>query len=273
MSTELTVFNEFETGLVLLEESNASKEFPDTPEGLADRRAWYKKLRKGTNALAKIRKEAGADYLRLKREVDSEAGTIQVRLDVMEMPHKIILDAEDAKVQKEIDALAAKAEAEKVEKEAKRIAEFEAKEKKLNDAIEKLEKAEKALEDKKLAEEAEVKLKKELAEATAKAALEAEAKLKQAVIDGVAKSKREAEEKAAAIVKAATDKETKENAEKEVADKKEATRVANVEHREDVEYQAEQAILGFAASMSPPDARTIIEAIRDGEISTLSLTY
>jgi len=108
MSTEITVFKQFETDLATLEESNAGMEFPDTPDGIDERRKWYRKLRKGTNALDKIRKEAGAEYLRLKREVDAEAKTIQVRLDVMELPHKIVLDDIEAALQKEIDDLAEK---------------------------------------------------------------------------------------------------------------------------------------------------------------------
>ena len=133
MSQELTVFKPFEADLATLEESNAGMEFEDTPDGIADRRVWYKKLRKGNSALNKIRIEAKAEYLRLGREVDAEAKTIQVRLDVMEKPHKTALDAIEAAIQAEIDTKAAEAEAKAAKDEADRIADIEAREKRIEE--------------------------------------------------------------------------------------------------------------------------------------------
>lgn len=297
MGTELTVFNEFETGLVLLEESNAEKEFPATPEGLADRRAWYKKLRKGTNALDKLRKDAGADYLRLGREVNAEAKTIQVRLDVMELPHKIILDTEDAKIRKEIDDLAAKAEAESAAKEAKRIADLEEREAKAQAIIDKAEQVERdakaALEAAELAKKIEADKLAAVEEAKQQAAqdlFDTAAKVEQDKVDAAAKVKADADrasqdaenklqEAIAEEQQKAHQKENdriaaelvKQNETARLA-KIEADRVADVEHQTKIEDEIRKALFHFIGSNSVL-ARNIIAAMKDGQIPHIEIKY
>ena len=81
-TTALTVFEQFEADLVCLEEANAGMDFNvESPEGEAECRAWHRKLRKGWNAVEKIRKETKADYIRLGKEVDEEAIRQQSKKD------------------------------------------------------------------------------------------------------------------------------------------------------------------------------------------------
>ena len=291
MSTEMTVFKEFETGLATLEESNAGMEFDDTPEGIADRRQWYKKLRKASNALDNIRKDAGAEYLRLGREVNSEAKSIQVRLDVMEKPHKDALDAIEAAEQKVIDDLAAAAEKEKAEAEEKRLADLaerEAKAQAIIDAAEKKEREaksaheaaerEKQIEADKLT--AVEQAKRNAAEQAARDKIAIIAKAKQDSIDAANKAEEEKQEAIMQERRIAHEKENNRIAQ-ELAEKnkqaeidaKESARVADVEHREDIEKEFAQSIVDECLHISPDHALLVLDAIKAGKIKHVQIVY
>ena len=279
MSTEITAYKELEAGLSTLEESNASMVFPDSPDGLAERRAWYRKLRKATNALDKLRKTEKAEYLRLGREVDSEAKTIQTRLDVMEKPHKDILDAEDARLQKEIDDLAEKNRLEAEAKEAARLKDLEERETKAQaiidaaakveaDRIAEQEAAERAkkIEADKLAAVEEAKRQ---AEQDAKDAKEKAEREKQAAM---AEEKRKAEAETARIKKEIADKYKAEQDEKARLEKIEAERIADENYRCSVKQIIFDAIIEKVGT-SREDTEAIVDAIAMDEIPHLTIKY
>jgi hypothetical protein len=262
MSTEIVVFKEFEAGLSALEDSNSEKTFPDTTEGIDDRRKWYRKLRKATNALDKLRKETGADYLKKTREVNAEAKDIQVRLDVMELPHKIKLDRIEAAIQKEIDDLAEKNRLAAELEVDERLAYLEYGERKLKAAEDKLKAdadaviaAQKVIDD---AEALKVAEDKAAEEATKKAETAAAVKTR-AVADKIVADELEAKNK------------------KDAEDEIERVRVANVEHRKEVE----QAIIDNMSVVideclnltKEAMSQAIVDAIVSSEIPHIEIVY
>lgn len=285
MPNEITVFKEFEANLATLEESNAGMKFPDTPDGIAERRAWHRKLRKATNALSKLRKDTGADYLRLKREVDAEAKAIQVRLDVMELPHKTELDRIEAELQAVIDKKAAEAEAKAEYEKDERLAWLDYRERKAQaiiDAAEETERAEKATKD-------EAERQKQIEADKLTAVEEAKAKVIQASKDALAKAEKE---KAAAVEKAKTDAADAALEVQRVAREAENTRIANelaaqneiarlagieaervadVTHRTNVHLEIKEAIMTYVKNAANADM--LIAAISDGRIDKLEIIY
>ena len=278
-TTEITVFNEFETGLATLEATNETKVFDmTTSDGVADCRAWHKKLRKATNALDKIRKDAGAEYLRLGREVNAEAKTIQVRLDVMELPHKTALDAIEATLQAKIDAVAAAAEAQAEYDEDERLAHLENRE---IDATAK-ETALKAQADALQVEKDKI----EAVEVAKQQVAEEASKVLKALIAKDAKDKQDALDKAEADKQTAIDAEKAKAAQieterlaKEVADqaeidqkaKIERVRVADETHRHAVELKVWNCLLSLAGNDKA--AADIFEAIKTNEIPHVTIIY
>jgi hypothetical protein len=256
MTNEITVFKEFESNLATLEESNAGMEFPDTPDGIDERRKWYKTLRKGTNALDKIRKEAGAEYLRLGREVNAEAKSIQVRLDAMELPHKTELDRIEAEVQAEIDEKAKIAEAAAALIEDERLAYIDNQEWENNKKAAELADQELALKEK--ADAAQ----KAIDDAAQAVKDEAAAKLLEEQIAHKAKNDLIAEQ---LVTKNA------EQAKIDEADAKERLRVADVKHRKSIEDAIYKALLPFVDSKT--EACCVLEAIKSGLIPHTEIKY
>lgn len=278
MSSELAVYKKFEAGLALLETSNAEKKFEDTPDGLAERRAWYKKLRKGTNALTKLRKATNDESQKKIAACNAEAKTIQARLDVMELPHKTILDAEDTKVQKEIDDLAEanRLQAEKDENEREAYIDNQAFDnakiaKELKDQQDTIDKqkaeiaATKKIEEVtklavKSAEEKAIKDAKDLAETVdrdAKAALATAAKDKQDAIDKIEQERK--------------DKEQEEADEKERIASVERKRQANKKHRKKIETDVSEALISI--TQDEFIANDIVDALIKGEIPNIQINY
>ncbi len=298
MSTEIVAFKEFELGLVTLEESNADMEFDmTTPEGIDKCRKWYRTLRKGTNALDKIRKETGADYLRLKREVDAEAKTIQVRLDVMEMPHKIALDDIEAAEQAEIDRIAAEAEAKVAKEEADRIKTLEEREKKAQAIIDAAEakqaKADRIERDKRIAEDAAANARREeedkriieegrqkaqaklAAETAEREKKEALAKAEKEKKDAILEVQRKAHEAKGKLAAKQLKEKTDAQAVIDEADKVEAERVADVEHRKEVEGDIHHDMTMVVTPIEEFDdvVPAIITAIKSGLIPHVTINY
>ena len=282
-TTSITVFNEFETGLATLEATNETKVFDmTTSDGVADCRAWHKKLRKATNALDKIRKDAGAEYLRLGREVNAEAKTIQVRLDVMELPHKTALDAIEATLQAKIDAVAAAAEAQAEYDEDERLAHLENRE---IDATAK-ETALKAQADALQVEKDKI----EAVEVAKQQVAEEASKVLKALIAKDVKDKQDALDKAEAdkqaAIQAVKDKQAQDEADRlakesaakakqEVLDGIERKRVADVEHRKEVEGDIHHDMTRIVTPIEEFDdvVPAIITAIKSGLIPHLQIVY
>ncbi len=257
MSTEIVAFKEFELGLVTLEESNAGMEFDmTTPEGIDKCRKWYRTLRKGTNALDKIRKETGADYLRLKREVDAEAKTIQVRLDVMEMPHKIALDDIEVAEQAEIDRIAAEAIAKAEYDEDERLAWLEYRER----VITEKEDAQKAVEDEACEAAEQVKRNEEAAVVTRKA-----------VADAVLDTERKAHEAKGKLAAKQLKEKTDAQAVIDEADKVEAERVADVAHQTNIHLEITESLSGYTRNAANADM--LMAAIVDGRVPHIKIVY
>ena len=281
--TRVTVFDKFEAQLVTIEEANATKEFDvSTPEGEQDCRDWHKKLRKGWNAVEKVRKDTKADYIRLGKEVDGEAAPIQNRFDVMDAPHKAKLDEINDKKRAAAEAKieAERVAAEKVEKE--RIADLERR-------------------------EAEMKVKEDAAKAEQEAKDQADRE-KQIAIDAAEaatkqaeQDKKEAKEAAEAILKEAQEKAEREKTEaieaekekarqaerdrevaeanarlkkqqEEAAEKRRAENAKNKKHVESCVYNdIFTAIDGIEGLTEIADA--ILKAIKAGEIDYVSINY
>jgi hypothetical protein len=259
MSTELIVFKEFEANLAGLEESNASMEFENTPDGIAERRAWYKTLRKGTNALDKLRKETGADYLRLKREVDAEAKGIQVRLDAMEIPHKIVLDEIKAAEDKEIADLAEKNRLAAEIEVDERMAYLENGERKL-----------KAAEDKIAEEAAALKATADRIERETKAAAITASAVKEAVKESVQVTITSETAKTHEANGIRIAKELEEKNKQDELDEKERLRVADVEHQNKIQGEIYRKLRLY---VDPNTTQSILDAIVAGEIPHIEIIY
>ena len=191
MTMELTVFEQFEADLVCLEEANANMDFDvETADGEAECRDWHKKLRKGWNAVEKIRKDSKAEYLRLGREVDAEAKKYQSRVDAMAKPHKDKLDAKEARIRAELEAKIAAEELAKEIEQAEREAYIE------NTEIEhaKREAEIKAKEDVIRQEQERVELEKRIEEEKRQAAEQAKRKAEQDAKEAAELAEREKEE-------------------------------------------------------------------------------
>jgi len=289
MSTELTVFNEFETGLVLLEASNAEMEFDNSPDGLAERRAWYKKFRKGTNALPKLRKATNDESQKKIKDCNAEAKAIQSRLDIMELPHKTILDAEEARVQKEIDDLAEKNRLEAEAKEAERLKELEEREAKAQAIIDKAAEVEAALVAKQVADELEKQIEADKLKAVEEAKQKAVQEAKEAAekveddkkaaaalaekekAEAIAETKRKAEAEAERLKKEISDKYAKEQTEKEEAKKIEADRIADQAHRAKVEQLIVCDLNTILRDIKTADL--ILRALKQGSIRNVDIKY
>lgn len=255
--TSLTVFDKFETQIVVLEEANAELDFDvSTPEGEQDCRDHHKKLRKGWNAIENMRKETKAKYLQLGKEVDTEAKSIQSRVDTMAAPHKAKLDKIDADKKAAAEAII----------EAEDLAKAKAEEEKQVQAAA----VEKELEDLK----AQVKAQDD--ERLAKTAQEArEAREKQIAIDAADQATKDAEAKALrdaeAIEKKEQDRIAADLAKQNREAKIETDRVADVEHQRHIELGIANDI--FVVVLDKPMANAVVAAIKGGLIPNIKIVY
>ena len=103
---QLTVFNQFESELALLEKENSSLVFDyASPKGNKEARSHCHTMRSSKTAIEIVRKEAKADALEYGRKVDSTAKTLTARIDAMIDVHMAAIREIEEKEAKRVDAL------------------------------------------------------------------------------------------------------------------------------------------------------------------------
>jgi len=285
MNNEITVFKQFKTDLAVFKEHNAELSFDfNIPEEEEAGRAHHRKLRKLWNGVEKLKLKTTEVLRDEVADTNAEAKSIQAEVDLIASPFKAQMDAKDAEIQAEIDAIAAAAEAKKAKEESDKLAEFNRKQKELDDKLAVLNAEADARKTAQEAEEAE-----KLAEVNRLAAIEegkrqyaaqakidaerasqdAENKLQEAIAEEKAKAHREKNDRIAA--------ELAEKNKQDEIDRKEAERVANVAHREDVEQaviNAMKIVIDECLNLGAEKiTQEVVDAIISGEIPHLTINY
>jgi len=108
-TTQVAGYKKFYTELVQLEKDNAAVVFDyASKKGEKEARSHIFSLRKSKGALERVRKEAKAESLRIGRAIDSEAESIEERIEAMIEVHQKPLDEMAAREKERIDALNAR---------------------------------------------------------------------------------------------------------------------------------------------------------------------
>lgn len=246
MNNEIIVFDEVMATLAEFEVQNAGIVYDcRDPKGNKACRSHIASLRRFKTRIADIHKEAKAGALAYGRGLDEKkreyTGVVEKMIAVQKEP----IDAIEAEIQAKIDEdvrVHAEAEAAKqadIEAKAKAYEEMQAKE-----AAEKAD-AERIVREAQIAEEAAARA---TAEAEAKAKLEADAKERTRV---------EAEQKAKA-----------EAAAKQAA---EQARIANEEHRQEVEMEVEKALVNTGIGIE--NVAVVLTALLEERIPHLTIIY
>lgn len=276
---EITVYSEFTQQLATFKEADAELVFDvETPEGEADCRAYYKKLRKVYNGVDKLRLETSKKYRQKVTDINAEGNAILAEIDAIANPRRALLDAKEARIQKEIDDLAEANRLKAEKEEADRIAIIEAKERELQERAAKLQAAEDAAK----AEQERIEREKQ-AEADKLVAVE-EAK-RQAAQDAKDAAEKAEREKQDALAKAEQDKLNAVEAEKErvkqaeIAKKAEEDRLAEIERkRQNDEKHREKVEIAIIEALSlivnhEEVAGEVMDAIRSGKIPHVEIKY
>jgi hypothetical protein len=261
MTNEITVFEQFKTDLAVFKEHNAELSFNfDLPEEEEACRAHHRKLRKLWNGIEKLKLKTTEVLRDEVADTNTEAKAIQAEVDLMADPFKAQMDAKDAEIQKEIDALA---EANRLKAEYdtdENLAWLEYRERKAQsiiDAADESEREKKAEAAKLVIAETATKAAEAQAAKEAKDALDKAEKEKQ---DAVAKAKKEA---ADAIV-------AEKNKQDEIR-RKEAERVADVKHRRKIEHAIYTEIVTIVGDMDY--AQKVVDEIKSGRIPHIKIVY
>lgn len=279
MSNEIAVYGKFKKQLADFKAADAELSFDTgTPEGYADCKDYYGKLREVRNRTDDLRLDTTKGLRGKVKAINNEGNEIIAEVDAIAAPYKAQLDAEDAKEQKLIDDQVEKnrLQAEKDDNEreayidnqafdnAKLAADLKAQ----KDALDK-EKAD--IEAAKVAEDAKVKAvaetKLQAAQDAKDAAEEAERNQKAAV----AEVERKAKEKADAETKRIEDEKAAEIVEEKRLAKVEADRVADVEHRVNIEKET----LKFISELIGDNdhAIAILYALEQDLIPNVTINY
>jgi len=292
MTTEITVFKKFEADLVAFEEHNADLTFDtSTAEGLKACEDHHRKLRKLYNGVDKLRKKTGEEYRQKVTDINEEAKTLLSRVDTMANPFKAQIDAEEQKVRDEINRIAAEAEAIKALEQDERLAyinnqefDFKAREAEIivrEDAAKAKEKEAQA-EINRIARDKQIEAEKVIA--AEKARKEAEAKAEQAAKDAAELAEKEKEAAILAEQQKAHDlendriaKELEAKLKQDEADEAERVRVADIEHRDEIEISIVHAmakVIQETRHFSPNVmAEAILAAISEKEIPHIEIKY
>lgn len=283
---EIVVFDEVKVTIAEYKAENDRLVFDyEDPQGNKDARSHIASLRKVKTKVANIHKAEKAGALAYGRMLDSLKNEYTDEVDGMIKVHKDPLDAIEAEKQAKIDEDVRR----HAEEEAKRQAEIEAKAKAYEEmvakeAAEKAE-AERIVREKQIAEEAaarataeaEAKAKAD-AEAAAKAIAEAKALHKaqseaaeRAKDEEIQRVKAEAKLKAEAKEQARIKAEQKVKAEQEAKDVAEQARIANEEHRQEVELDIEKFLVNLGIGQE--NAIEILTALIEERIPHLTIIY
>ena len=297
MENELAVYDEFIQQLKQFQASDAELVFDvETPDGEADCRAYHKKLRKVWNRVNDLRLDTSKIYREKVDNINAEGNGILAEIDAIANPRKALLDAKEAKIQKEIDAKAAAAEKETADIEAKRIKDLEEREAKAQaiidaDAQAKRDKKadadrvqrEKQIEFDKLAavEQAKAKAEQDAKDAAKKVIHDANELAKQVAYDAAEAHKQAEQDKLDAIAEQKAIAHQKENdriakdlAEKnkqDEIDRKEAERVADVEHQTNIHLEITESLSGYTRNAANADM--LMAAIVDGRVPHIQIVY
>ncbi len=108
-TTQVAGYKQFYTDLVKLEKDNAAVVFDyASKKGEKEARSHIFSLRKSKGALERVRKEAKAESLRIGRAIDSEAESIEARIEAMIEVHQKPLDEMAAREKTRVDSLNAR---------------------------------------------------------------------------------------------------------------------------------------------------------------------
>jgi len=245
-TTEIVVFDEVMANLAEFKAENANIVYDvRDPQGNKDCRSHIASLRKFKTRIAEVHKVAKAEALAYGRQLDGLKKKYTAEVVEMIDIQKAPLDEIEAEIQAKIDedvrkhAEAEAAEQAELEAKAKAYEEMKAKE-----AAEKAE-AERIIREKQIAEEAAARA---TAEAEAKAKLEADAKERTRIV---------AEQKA--------------RAEAEAKEAAEQARIANEEHRQEVELDIEKWFVNMG--LGQDWALEILTALIEDRIPHLTIIY
>lgn len=246
MNNEIVVFDEVMARLAEFKAQNENIVYDcRDPKGNKDCRSHVANLRKFKTRIAEIHKEVKADALAYGRRLDEKkrlyTGEVEEMIAVQKAPLDVIEAEKQAQIDEDVRIHA--------EEEAKKQAELEAKAKayeeiKAKEAAERAE-AERIVREKQIAEEAAARA---TAEAEAKAKLEADAKEHLRV---------EAERAA--------------NAEELKIQAIEQARIANEEHRQEVEQDIEKCLVNMGIGQE--NAVEILTALIENRIPHVTIIY
>jgi len=253
----LTVFDPIMATLVKLEAQDKSLVFDHTtPEGEKDLRSWVYRVRSGRSDLEKARVAAKAEALAYGKKVDSLAKELKAPFDKIITERMKPLDEIEAKKRADAEAII---EAERVAKEKaeqERIADLERRE------------AETARKEAEFKEKERLEREKNIAaEAAEKARKDAIAKAEREKAEAIEAEK----EKARRMERDRIAKEEAEKAEKERLAKIEADRIANKEHREEIEHCIGEQLNGFIGNTAITNH--IMDALKAGRIRNVTINY
>lgn len=261
-SSELAVFDEVAATIAEYKTENEKIVFDyESKEGAKQAKSHIAKLRKVKGKIAEVHKAAKAEALAFGRKLDAKKNEYTGEVDKMIKVHKDPLDA----IETEKTAEALRKQHEYAEREAKRIAEIEARERAIILAEEKIAR-EKAEQEEKIrrekAAEAE-RVMKEQQEKIARIEEEkriAEEKVERARIEAEAKAKAEAESEEERLAEIAAEKAI------------EAKRIADKTHRKQIEDEIHAGLMrtGYLGNV---EASKILEAIKEAKIPHLIINY
>ncbi len=249
-SSELVVFDEVAAIIAEYKAENEELVFDyKDKQGAKDAKSHIAKLRKVKTKVSEIHKEAKAEALAFGRRLDAKKNEYNGEVDKMVKIHKDPLDAIEA----EEVAAAMKKQQEYANREAKRIADIEAREKAIKEAEEKIAR-EKAIENERIIKEQQAKL-----EQAEKEKRIAEEKVERVRIEAEEKSKAEAEAEEERLADIAAEEAI------------EAQRTTDKKHRMAIENDIHESLT--SNGFNPDTAYNILVLLKQGYIQHVTINY